>query len=159
MRTIFAILILAFAALGADQLRPKDEDDAREAAFKTLVQRAGGAPQGYKVYFFSVGHTFTNSTFTRIDPTDEFMKRFAGRKPPIQKVSACKDTGEKVVDAKTGERGIIFTVSDLKLVGHDAVEATCSVYRAGLDMLVYKYTLTKKNNQWNVTKKELVSIS
>ncbi len=69
--------------------------------------------------------------------------------------------GEKgeVRDKASGQRGVIFTVTDLKWVSDAEVEATCSVYKAGLNGHTSKYTLSRKNNQWKVTNRKLVSIS
>jgi len=138
-------------------LQKAEEDNVREVAFKTLIYEAGAAREGYRVYFLSVSKTRTNTPF---DPSDGFMKRFAGRTPPVKKVSQSQmGDGGKVLDKSTGQRGVIFTVTDLKWISDEEVEATCDVYMAGLNGYTYKFTLSRKNNQWKVTNKRLVSIS
>jgi hypothetical protein len=133
-------------------LQEAEEGNVREVAFKTLIYEAAAAQDGYKVYFLSLGN--------EIDPSEEFMKRFEGRTPPVKKASLSK-IGEKgeVQDKSSGQRGVIFTVTNLKWVSNQEVEATCDVFKAGLNGYTYKYTLTRKNNQWKVTNKKLVSIS
>ena len=141
-------------------LQEAEEGNVREVAFKTLIYEAAAAQEGYKVYFLSLGNTWTNDRPFGIDPSDGFMKRFEGRTPPVRKASQSKigEEGE-VRDKSSGQRGVIFTVTDLKWVSDQEVEATCSVFKAGLNGYTFKYTLTRKNNQWKVTNKKMVSIS
>ncbi len=161
IRHLFLISLLALTALGAQETRSKEEDNLREVAFKTLIYEAAAAREGYSVYFLSVGLTWKDDNhFTEIDPSDELMKRFVGRNPPVRKVSdSRKADGGRVVDKSTGKPGVIFTVDDLKWISDNAAETRCAVYKAGLNGIVYKYTLSKTNNQWKVTTKELKSVS
>jgi hypothetical protein len=150
---IFLIAALASAAFGADQADKADEDNVREALFKHLIFNAAGAQRGFKIYFLCMDETWTNSAprTLRIDPSDEFMKRFAGRTPPVRKASACIDRGEDVVDKDTRQRGIIFTVSHLKWISRTEVQAFGKTYEAGLAAQWATYTLTNASGQWKVT--------
>lgn len=141
-------------------LQQAEQDNVREIAFKTLIYEAAAAQQGYKVYFLSLGNTWTNDRPFEIDPSDAFMKRFQGRSPPVKKASQSKIGQEgEVRDKSSGHRGVIFIVSDLKWVSAQEVQATCSVFMAGLAGYTYQYTLTRKDNRWKVTDKKMVSIS
>jgi len=157
---LFLALAQALTPLAAQGLSESEADNLREVAFKTLIREAAEAQNGFKVYFLCLGDTWTNDTPSAIDPSDTFMARFAGRTPPVKKVSQSKK-GEagQVFDKITGQRGVIFTVDDLKWISDEEVEATCSVYKAGLDGYAYKYILNKKNNRWNVAKKTLWRVS
>jgi hypothetical protein len=141
-------------------LQKAEEDNVREVAFKTLIYEAAATQEGYKVYFLSWGTSWTNAAHVEFDPSDEFIGRFAGRTPPVKKVSQSRQ-GERgeVLDKSTGQRGVIFTVTDLKWVSDKEVDATCSVHKAGLNGYTYKYKLSREKNQWKVANKELVSIS
>jgi len=159
MRILFLTSALTLTALAGEEPRESEAHNVREVAFKSLIYEAAAAQQGYRVYFLSLGSTWTNDTPFAIDPSDTFMTRFAGRTPPVKKVSQSKKAERgQVLDKSTGQLGVIFTVADLKWVSDQEVEATCSVYKAGLNGYAYKYTLIKKNNQWKVANKKLVSI-
>jgi sugar (pentulose or hexulose) kinase len=80
------------------------------------------------------------------------MRQFAGRKPPVRKVSACEDRQTNVVEKTTGQRGIIFTVSHLRWISSSEVEALGHVYEAGLAAQWATYTLTNSSGKWKVTK-------
>ena len=159
-RIILALaLALALSALAAEGPRESEADNLREVAFKTLIYEAAAAQQGYRVYFLSLGNTWTNDRPFAIDPSDGFMKRFEGRTPPVRKVSQSRSVKGEVRDKISDQRGVIFTVTDLKWISDTEVEAKCSVFKAGLNAYTDKYTLTKKNNQWKVTDKKSLSIS
>ena len=141
-------------------LQNLEQDNVREVAFKTLIYEAAAAQHGYRVYFLSLGNTWTNDRPAEIDPSDDFMKRFAGRAPPIRKVSQSRiDEAGEVRDKTSGQRGVIFTVTDLKWTSDREVTAKCIVFKAGLSAYVNEYKLTRKYNQWKVTDIKLVSIS
>ncbi len=161
MRTVFLVLLVALTVAGAEQARSKDEDDVREVAFKSLINETAAAQQGYRVYFFSVGLKWTDDNhFTYKDPSDEFMKRFAGRKPPVRKVSdSRKADGGRVEERSTGQPGVIFMIDNLRWTSDNGAEASCSVYKSGLNGFALKYTLSRTNNQWKVTSRSLVSVS
>ena len=161
IRKGFLISLLALAAVAAEQAQSKDEDNVREVAFKSVIYETAAAREGYSVYFLSVGLTWTDDNhFTEKDPSDELMRRFVGRNPPVRKVSdSRKADGGRVVDKSTGKPGVIFTVDDLKWISDNQAETRCAVYKAGLNGVVYKYTLSRTNNQWKVTSKKLVSVS
>ncbi len=161
IRNMFLISLLALTAVGAEQTRSKDEDNLREVAFKSLIYQTAAAREGYNVYFLSVGLSWTaDNHFTERDPSDELMQRFVGRNPPVRKVSdSRKADGGRVVDKSTGKPGVIFTVDDLKWISDNEAETRCVVYKAGLNGVVYRYTLSRTNNQWKVTSKKLVSVS
>jgi hypothetical protein len=152
-RVLLFLAVLVAPVLGAEQLRQAEEDDVREVLFKHLIFNAAGAQRGFRVYFLSVGETWTNSSprTLREDPSDEFMKRFADRTPPVRKVSSCEDRGKDVVEKETSRPGLIFTVRKLKWISKTEIEASGSVYQAGLAAHWATYTLMKVGGKWKIT--------
>jgi hypothetical protein len=157
---LFLAWALTLSALAAEGSREAEVENLREVAFKTLIYETAAAQHGYKVYFLSIGNTWTNDRPFDIDPPDGFMKRFGGRTPPVKKASQSRigENGE-VRDRSSGQLGVIFTVTDIKWASDQEAEAVCSVFKAGLNGCAYKYTLIRKNDKWKVTNKKLVSIS
>lgn len=123
--------------------------------------QGSGAQRAFKIYFLCMDEIWTNSSprTLRIDPSDEFLKRFAGRTPPVRKSSACVDHGKDVVDKNTGQRGIIFTMSHLKWISGTEVEAFGKTYEAGLAAEWAAYALTNASGQWKVTGRKAGGIS
>ncbi len=159
MRILFLVQALTLTALAAEKQREAEVDKVREVAFKSLIYNAAASQHGYKVYFLSLGSTWTNNARFDIDPSDEFMSRFRGRTPSVKKASQAKIGDLAVIDKTTGQRGVVFTLSDLKWISDQAVEVTCNVYMAGLSSYTSKYTLSRKKNQWKVTDRKFVNIS
>jgi hypothetical protein len=158
-RILFLMLSLVLTSVAAEGSRESEADSLREIVFKRLIYDAAAAQEGYKVYFLSLGYAWMNDR-PEIDPSDRLMKRFAGRTPPVKKGSQSKiDEKGEVRDKNSGRRGVIFSVTDLKWVSDHEVEATCGVFKAGLNSSTYKYTLIRKNSQWKVTNKKMISIS
>ncbi len=152
-------LLASFTALGAERGPQAQEDNAREVLFNYLIHQESGAQQRPKVYFLSLGTIWTNRTITRIDPTDEFMRRFEGRVPPVRKVSLCVDDYRKVADKNTGQRGIIFTVADFKWLSKTEIEAVGNVYKAQLNGYWNTYTLTNDGRKWKVAHTKMGGVS
>ncbi len=150
------ILVLAFCSLGfaADKTRQSQEEDIYEAVFRWQFEHnVSGQQKTAQVYFVAVGEKYG-------DPSDEFMKRFAGNKPPVRKRSECSaDVGKGVLDKKTGERGLLFHVTRIKWKSETEVEAKGGYYEAGRSASGNIYTLKKNKGKWTVTNDKLVEIS
>src|SRR5689334_13010252 len=114
MRRTFAIgfvflLCVCCATLDAlsNDARMHDEDDIREAVFRYLFEHnASGQQKKAGVYCLSLGED--------ADPSDEFMRRFAGHKPPVRKLSQCTvGPYHGVIDKRTQKVGLKFRVSNI----------------------------------------------
>ena len=148
---ILISLMLVSVGVGAEQTAAKEDDDIREIVIRALFRDAG-IRGGVKVFFLSAEEW-------RTDPTDGFMARFASNKPPVRKVSLSAEKEGKVFDKQTGERGVIFSVMNLRRKSDTEVQIDGSVYRAGLNGYTDTYTLTKKSGKWKITDKKIKSIS
>lgn len=73
--------------------------------------------------------------------TPEFLKRFAGHKPPVYKGS------------KFEYEGLKFKVVRIKRVARDKVEVSGGYYEGNVSASGNTYVLEKKNGKWTVTKK------
>lgn len=177
LSTLLAICLLCLNALAlyaAPNSRANHEDDIREAALrfqlhpyalptdtkpkKNVKPPSPRAPKDsdnpFKVYFFSIGNNK--------DPSDKLLKRFAGHKPPIKKVSQCyikskpDTTGTFsdrlwVRDKRTQEIGIIYTISGIRWLGKNKVRVESHSLAGGLFAGSSTYTLRRKGKTWRVT--------
>jgi hypothetical protein len=105
-----SILILLFSLVSAGYSdsteRQSQEDDIREAVIRWQIDRFGStdlAPENPKVYFLGVGEKIS-------DPSEAFIKRFIGNKPPVRKISACDMSPRGDFDRITRERGYLLKV-------------------------------------------------
>lgn len=150
MKTI-AQLMLMFAftsfVFAADNARERQVDDIREAVFRyQFDHNASGQQKTAKVYFLQVGEKSN-------DPAEGFMKRFDGNKPPVRVGSAAKNVpGKGLLDKKTGEEGLSFSVVSIKWISDTEVEVEGGYYEASLSASCNTYTVVKKNGKWVVTK-------
>ena len=152
----YLFLLFGFASLGlaADKARESQTDDIREAVFRwQFDHNASGQQTNAQVYFLEVGQKGD-------DPSDEFMKRFAGHKPPVRKKSACNAApGKGVFDKKTGQQGLIFRATSIDWKSDAEVDVQGGYYEAGLSSSGNTYTLKKKNGKWKVTNDQMQYIS
>ena len=145
--TLSLLLGSLLACHGAS--RSAELDDIREATFRyQFVKNASGQQQSAQVYFLSV---IAPGKKVAEDPSDEFMKRFAGQKPRVAKHSESKSSmDEGVRDRKTGERGLSFHVGEVRWKSDTAVEVDGGYYEAGLSASGNTYFLRKKKGKWVV---------
>ncbi len=141
---LFALTPLGFAA---DEARESQEDDVREAVFRwQFGHNASGQKTNAHAYFLAIGEK-------GVDPTDAFMKRFAGHTPPVRKVSAASaSAGRMVFDKETGETGLIFRVMSIKWKSDTEVDVTGGYYESGFSAAVNTYTVRKEEGKWKVTR-------
>jgi hypothetical protein len=140
--------------------RDKQEDDIREATFRyQFVHDEGGRPrQRWKaaVYFLSLWGTGGDGK----DPSDDFIKRFAGNVPPVKKYSQSSiDDEQNIIDDQTRARGVIFRVTKIVWFGQSKVEVSGGHYVGYLNSSGEVFYLEKKNGKWVVVKHELRWIS
>jgi ankyrin repeat protein len=130
---------------------PTENDDIREAIFRHQIgPEVPGKQQRVQVYFLSV---LDHASGKYIDPSPDFMKRFAKNKPRVAKESECTSSPYKGVrDKVTGEEGLIFQVGFIKWIAEDEVEVEGGYYEAGLSASGNTYHLRKKNGKWVVVK-------
>jgi len=125
--------------------RAKAEDDIREAVFRYQMDH-------YKsgVYFLAIDNH---------DPSNSFMGRFKGCKPPVKKLSEAKfeSKGPSTRDKKTGAKGVILKSWDIRWLS-DAVELS------GDDLWIphcgngYSFRVEVKNERWVVKEAKWLTI-
>ncbi len=149
-------LLFAFASVGlaTDSARQGQEDAIREAVFRwQFDNNASGLQRTAKVYCLRVAENDG-------DPSDEFIGRFAGNKPPVRKASECStDMREGALDKKTGEKGLVFSVGRITWKSDAEVEVAGGYWEGGLSASGNTYTLKKENGQWKVTSDKMSWIS
>ncbi len=157
MKTIVSLfLLLAFASVvvAAEDARQSREDDVREAVFRwQIAQHDSGQQIEPRIFFLQVGEKDG-------DPTDEFIKRFADIKPPVQKGSECRvSVSTGALDKKTGKRGLIFRVRSIVWKSDTEVEVKGGYYEGGRSASGNTYTLKKEKEKWKVTNDKMDWIS
>lgn len=156
MKPVIAFLLLfvsSWVGLSADDARKNQEDDIREAVFRWQFDHNASAQQGKaKVYFLEVGER-------EGDPSDEFMKRFAGNKPPVRRRSECSVSARGDSDKKTGEKGLVFRVRIIEWKSDTEVDVEGGYHEHGLSASGNTYTLKRENGKWKVTNDKMHWIS
>jgi hypothetical protein len=98
------------------------------------------------VFFLSISFASPSG-----DPSDDFMKRFAGHTPPVKRRSQCKPL---VVDKETGKNGIILNIFLVTMVSETEVKVEGNNIYAPLDGFDCTYHLKKEKSKWMITKYE-----
>ena len=131
----------------------EDMTDAIEALYRHQFEHnASGLQQTADVYFLNLQGD---------DPPAEIMKRFAGHDPPVRPLSRVEAGSgvQGVLDSVTGERGLIFNISEISASGEDAIEATGGYYEAGLSASTNEYRLEREDAGWTVVEDRIIIIS
>ena len=104
--------------------------------------------------YLSVGTSTRNEG---VSPSDRFMKRFEGHRPPVRKRSECTigiGTREAVRDRATGEIGLLVWVGQIKWVSKTEVEVPGKVHDGGLAAAGNPYRVAFEGGRW-VVKEDL----
>lgn len=127
------------------------EDDIYEAAFLYLLKKEEHHlkkyANAYYLYFLEDnGHAFTSN-----DPSESFMKRVEGMKPPMKKYSECTySTKDGAIDIVTGKQGVLFGAYDLTWIRDGRVTLDVSFNVDGTYGAGFLLTVVKRRNQWIV---------
>ena len=155
--TIFTVLALAFILTIGGRLQAstsKAVDDIREAVFRHQLQTYRNYQHEVKVYFLDIGGK------QRKDPSSKFMKQFASHVPPVRQVSKSEYHAEtmRVLEKKTGNRGIILRVMTVKLVKKTEAHVTGGYFVNGRAGSHNNYLVVHKNGKWVVMKDTCTAI-
>jgi len=147
---------LAKYSLGNEKWRRVQEENLWEAVFRyQFAHNGSGQQQAAHIYF--IGITIGTN---RVEPSNEFMKRFANHMPPVKRLSACHFArGVGLIDNKTGEQGLSFFISDIRWISNTEVEVMGGYYEAELSASVNLYTLRMKGGRWTVVGDKLEGMS
>ncbi len=150
----FLLFALASVSLANDASHSSQEDDIREAVFRYQFEHnASGQQKDAHDYFLSIGEHES-------DPSEDFMKRFAGHKPPVRKASASRlNTFGAVINRRTGQPGLLFSLGNITWVSEAEVTVYGGYSEANTSASANTYTATKEKGQWRVVKDEMNAIS
>jgi hypothetical protein len=127
--------------------RAADEQDIYATIFRYQFDQVDPERQKESiVYCISIGEK-------DVDPSDGFMRRFAGHEPPVRKLSECIIRWD-VVERRTGKDGIWFQVADIVWMSSTEVTVDGEYYFGNMGQLGERYTVKKENGKWKVTKEE-----
>jgi hypothetical protein len=140
---VFLLLAVASVSLAADTTRLTQEDDIRETVFRyQFDHNASGLQKSAKGYFLAIGEK-------GVDPSAEFMKRFAHHNPPVHKGSAWR----------TGNKGLFFRVTSIAWISDTEVEVVGGYYEGNVSSSGNTYTVKKDTGKWQVTNDKMGTIS
>jgi hypothetical protein len=149
------LLTIGFTGLAVDIDHASQEDDIREAVFRhQFDHNASGLQKRAHAYCLLIRVGEKNS-----DPSDQFMKRFAGHKPPIRKASGCHWTSIQVIENRSGRSALIFFVSNVSWISDTEVTVEGGYEEGNVSSSGNTYTLRKQNGKWGVTNDQMNVIS
>src|ERR1044071_879783 len=120
--TIFTLLQFACFGYAADPTRESQIDNILEAVFRYQFDHVSTNELDAKVYVLGIGESCS-------DPSDEFLKRFAGRQPTVKKASDwVRDWGR--IDKEPGEKALMFCANRFVCISDTIVEVSASHHRA-----------------------------
>jgi hypothetical protein len=147
---IIGVAIATFWHFRPTVLRPSDkpvftrtieEENIAEAVFRYQFENCCVNPK-YSVYFISRGDD--------LDPSDNFMKRFAGHNPPVKKVSQSVKVSDGVNDKETGERGVILGIHRIKWLNNAEIDVSVSEFVWGWGQSGSVCRVVRENDKWKV---------
>ena len=144
--SLFLLLAFTSAGFAADRTRESQTNDIREAVFRYQFDRiAPGKQESVKLYVLGVGESCS-------DPSDEFLKRFADRQPPVKKASASSYVpNEGLVDKETHRKALMFWANSIAWISDTDVEVSGAYHSAMLSAGNDYYTVKNENGKWKVT--------
>jgi len=157
LRSLIALLVSASIAVAAESKRHEQEDAVREAVFRyQFTNNAAHGPataeKMIETYYLSIGEKDG-------DPSVALMKRFAGHKPSVRKVSECSTAKMRVTDKQTGKLGLIFRVRSIKWISDTEAEVKGGYYEDGRSASGNTYRVRRKGGIWQITKDKMDWIS
>lgn len=158
MRALVAVLLiwLSTAGLATTQGKVEEELNIREATYRYQFEH-NGSMQQQRAGVFCL-EIYTGMDYT--DPSDAFIKRFAGYRPPVKKGSDCDASASGgVFDREAGQRGLIFRTNAIKWFSETEVAVFGGYYEDGFSATMGKYHLRKIDGIWNVVEEEMISVS
>ena len=157
MKVLFTFLILVLNPILVSAMdRSAQVDEIREATFRYQFQQ--NASGSVKVFFLDV---LDPASGKYVDPNEAFINRFASNKPRVAKgdESSSARATSRVIDRRTGDEGVLFTVGVIKWVSDNEVTVEGSVYVAGDSGASGIYHLNKRDGKWVVFKYDILSVS
>jgi hypothetical protein len=148
MLIVFMVMLVACGAEGRDVVGASIDPDIYEVGFRYLFERSAEEESATNatVYFIGLGaHA----------PDNDFMKRFAGHLPPVERRSEIKFVNDCPVDATTAKPGIVFQVDDEASYSNGIIKIKGGWYKGGLDAVDGTLFISRKTGEWRVDKYDL----
>jgi hypothetical protein len=98
---------------------------------------------------------FCLSRDENIDPSDEFMRRFAYYGTRVRKLSQCEKTGYGVTDRETGRRGVSIEIQRLTWINRNEVKVIVNHYSWGWGQAGFACHVIREHGSWAVENCEL----
>lgn len=159
MKTLVHFVVLLAFADSIFAVEPKREDQADDICEAVFRYQIGLEPPGEKenspAFFLAVvqddyivSSSSKRNDSNSLDPSDEFMKRFADFKQPVRKYSKCNV--EAATDKVTGAKGLILLITSITWKTDSEVEVRSGANRGPSHSSGYRYTLKKEKGKWTV---------
>lgn len=138
---------LGLAILGSSCYQGNGQDGEKEeialAVFRYQLThcRLNATP---RIYFLALGFN--------TDPTDNFMRKFAGSEQTVKMFSKSDYKDGYVIDKETGERGVRLSVTEVKLLANGDAEVKGACFSAFGTIDDQIYSVVKENKEWVVKK-------
>lgn len=162
MTRLLLLLIGLLSLPGCDRSAvPATESEPRSDEVKGNIRfalanyifenNASGGQQNVEYYFLAIDGG---------DPSEEFIARFANRKPIVLPSSLAVASADKgVLHKETKKRGLIFSIDDIEWVSDTEVKVSWGYYEAGLSASGNTATLQLEGKEWKVTGDQMHWIS
>jgi hypothetical protein len=129
--------------------KTEQEDDIREAVFRhQFGHNASAIRKKAKAYYLALG-----SVLNKRDPSSEFMRRFKGHKPSVERASLAELKYGRIRD------GLIFYIEEIRWINENEVEVSGGYYEGNLSASGNKYQVVRKNGKWAIKKDTMKWIS
>ncbi len=153
LAAIAAVAVFGFLTLVLPRWRT--EDDIRDAVFRYQMRHNASALQQKTGAFYLSINTLG---FDR-SPSDGFIARFRGCKPPVRGVACCIAEADGVRDRRTGDKGIVLRVGRIRWVSSTEVDVDGGYFEGGVSASGNTYRVVKRGLRWVVVKNTMLWIS
>ena len=147
---ILLMLVVAVSIFGQDSDQKEEFDsEILESVFRYQITQCA-ENMSLNVFLLSV---------KGIDPSDEFMKRFADETVSVKKRSVlAKSETNEFIDKESGRFAALLSFNKLKFFedGRAEVEGSCGY--ADWAARAYRYSLIREKNLWIVKRADLRSV-
>ncbi len=149
---ILLIGLLCLSGCGRSARSDEVKADIRFALANFIIENnASGGQQNVEYYFLKIDGG---------DPSEDFIARFADRKPAVLPASLAEASADKgVLHKETKERGLIFSIDKIEWVSDTEVKVSWGYYEAGLSASGNTATLKLEGKGWTVINDQMHWIS
>jgi hypothetical protein len=153
---ILTLTVLVFLpASMASDATASQQDDIREAVFRYQFDHNQSGLQG-NAHAYCLAATIGEK---EVDPSDQFIKRFAHHKPPVRKASACHWAKVRVVENRWGKPALIFFVSKINWTSDEEATVNGGYREGNMSSSVCSYAVKKENGKWTVAVRGACAVS